>query len=61
MAAPSEQMPAYEVATIKPAEANGRGVPLRTYIGWAFGVSPNIIGSIIGPDWFNSRRYVIEG
>jgi uncharacterized protein (TIGR03435 family) len=61
MAAPSEQMPAYEVATIKPAEANGRGVPLRTYIGWAFGVSPNIIGSIIGPDWINSTRYVIEG
>ena len=26
MAAPSEQMPAYEVATIKPAEANGRAL-----------------------------------
>jgi uncharacterized protein (TIGR03435 family) len=61
MAAPSEQMPAYEVATIKPAEANVPGTPLRAYIQRAFGVSPNIIGSIIGPDWINSARYVIQG
>src|SRR5579864_4485451 len=57
MAAPSEQMPAYEVATIKPAEANGRGMPLRVYIQMAFGIPLNIIGRVVGPDWINSTRY----
>ncbi len=64
MAAPSEQMPAYEVATIKPGQLNvpgGRGVPLRGYIQQAFGIPPNIAGSVIGPDWINSTRYVIQG
>jgi bla regulator protein BlaR1 len=64
MAAPSEQMPAYEVATIKPGQLNvpgGRGVALRGYIQQAFGIPPNISGSIIGPDWINSTRYVIQG
>jgi len=64
MAAPSEQMPAYEVATIKPGQLNvpgGRGVPLRGYIQQAFGIPPNIAGRVIGPDWINSTRYVIQG
>ncbi len=61
MAAPSEQMPAYEVATIKPVEANGFGPSLRVYIQTAFGISPNIMGRVVGPDWINSTRYVIQG
>lgn len=61
MAAPSEQMLAYEVATIKPLEPNQFGPSLRVYIQRAFGISPNTLGSIIGPDWINSTRYVING
>ncbi|HEX3570182.1 MAG TPA: TIGR03435 family protein [Acidobacteriaceae bacterium] len=60
MAAPSEQMPAYEVATIKPVEANGFGTPLRVYIQRAFGIPPNVNGRIIGPDWINNAKYVIR-
>lgn len=60
MASPSEQMPAYEVATIKPWDGNGFAMPLRFYIQRAFGISPNIAGRIIGPDWINSARYVIQ-
>lgn len=61
MAAPSEKMPAYEVATIKPAEPNGFRPPLRVYIQRAFGIPPNIIGRVIGPDWINSTKYAIQG
>ena len=55
-----QQMPAYEVATIKPWDGNGFATPLRIYIQRAFGLSPNVAGSVIGPDWINSKRYVIE-
>jgi uncharacterized protein (TIGR03435 family) len=61
MATTSEQMPAYEVATIKPWDGKGFGMPLRLYIQEAFGISPNVTGSLIGPDWINSTRYVIQG
>ena len=61
MAAPSQQMAAYEVATIKPWDGTGFATPLRIYIQRAFGLSPNIVGSVVGPDWINSKRYVIEG
>jgi uncharacterized protein (TIGR03435 family) len=61
MAASPEQMPAYEVATIKPWDGKGFATPLRDYIQMAFGISPNITGSLIGPDWINSARYVIQG
>jgi bla regulator protein BlaR1 len=61
MASPSEQMPAYEVATIKPWDGNGFAMPLRSYIQRAFGISPNIAGRVIGPDWINTARYVIQG
>src|ERR1035437_9565647 len=60
MAASPEQMPAYEVATIKPWDGKGFATPLRFYIQGAFGISPNIIGRVIGPDWINSTRYVIQ-
>jgi uncharacterized protein (TIGR03435 family) len=53
-------MPAYEVATIKPPDANDFGMSLRVYIQWAFGLPLNTIGSVIGPDWINSTRYVIQ-
>lgn len=58
---PSEQMPAYEVATIKPWDGEGfERPPLRVYIQQAFGISPNLIGRVIGPDWIKSTRYVIQ-
>ena len=59
--APGEQMPAYEVATIKPWDGKGFEMPpLRVYIQQAFGISPNTVGRVIGPDWINSTRYVIQ-
>ena len=61
MAVPSAQMPAYEVATIKPAEPNGFGRPLRIDIQEAFGIPLNTIGWVIGPDWINGTKYVIQG
>lgn len=61
MASSAEQMPAYEVATIKPWDGKGFATPLRFYIQGAFGISPNIKGSIIGPDWIDNTRYVIQG
>jgi len=33
---------------------------LRVYIQAAFGISPNTIGWVIGPDWINNTRYVIQ-
>ena len=59
-AAPSQRMPAYDVATIKPWDGNGFGMSLRVYIQAAFGISPNTIGWVIGPDWINNTRYVIQ-
>lgn len=59
--APSEQMPTYEVATINPWDGKGFAMsPLRFSIQQAFGISPNLIGRVIGPDWINSTRYVIQ-
>ena len=58
---PTAQMPTYEVATIKPPDPNGFAVPLRFYIQQAFGISPNIAGRVIGPDWINSAKFVIKG
>ena len=57
----SQQVPAYEVATIKPAGANEYAPPLRVFIQGAFGIPRNSIGWVIGPDWINSTRYVIHG
>jgi len=54
-------MPAYEVATIKPPQANEYGPSLRVYIQGAFGIPVNSIGWVIGPDWINSAKYVIQG
>jgi len=61
MASPSEQMPAYEVATVKPWDGKGFAMPLQSYIQQAFGISPNIAGRVIGPDWIKTARYVIQG
>jgi len=60
-ATPTEPMPAYEVATIKPIDSSGFGPSLRMYIQQAFGISPNTTGSVIGPDWINSEKLVING
>lgn len=60
--APSpQQMPAYEVATIKPTGPNDFAMPLRVYIQIAFGIPSNSTGWVIGPDWINSATYVIHG
>ena len=59
-AAPPQQMPVYEVATIKPWDGKGFAPPLRVYIQQAFGIPPNTIGWVVGPDWINSSRYVIQ-
>jgi hypothetical protein len=40
----AQQMPAYEVATIKPPGANDFALPLRVYIQSAFGIPANSIG-----------------
>jgi uncharacterized protein (TIGR03435 family) len=58
--APGQQMPAFEVATIKPWDGKGFASPLRVYIQQAFGISPNLTGRVIGPDWIDSTRYVIQ-
>jgi uncharacterized protein (TIGR03435 family) len=60
MASPSERMPAYEVATIKPWDGNGFAMPLRSYIQRAFGIPPNVAGRVIGPDWINTAKYAIQ-
>jgi uncharacterized protein (TIGR03435 family) len=61
MATPLVQMPAYEVATIKPWDGTGWGTPLRVYIQEAFGIPPNTTGWVIGPAWISSAKYVIQG
>src|SRR5580693_1603850 len=64
VAAPGEPMPAYEVATIKPWDekaARPFGMPLRIYIQRAFGIPLNTTACVIGPDWINSAKYVIQG
>jgi uncharacterized protein (TIGR03435 family) len=53
-------MPAYEVATIKPWDGQGYGMPLRVYIQSAFGIPVNSTGWVIGPDWISSAKYVIR-
>src|SRR5580692_2641493 len=55
-----EQMPAYEVATIKPWDGNGFAMPIRSYIQQAFDISPNLAGRVVGPDWINTAKYVIQ-
>src|SRR4029077_8791656 len=55
---PDGPLPAYEVATIKPWASGKAGYPIRTYIGWAYGVpfgsGERIVG---GPDWINKQQY----
>jgi len=57
----AQQKPAYDVATIKPAEPNGYAMSLRVYIQSAYGIPVNSNGWVIGPDWIDSARYVIRG
>jgi hypothetical protein len=59
--ASSQQMPVYDMATIKPAGVNEYASPLRVYIQGAFGIPVNSIGWVVGPDWINSTKYVIRG
>jgi uncharacterized protein (TIGR03435 family) len=60
-AAPSQQTPAYEVATIKPPGPNDYAMPLRQYLQVAFGLPGNATGLVFGPDWINSATYAIHG
>ncbi len=72
---PAGPLPSYEVATIKKADANASGAPLRTEGGWvsrqggplrtyilsAYGVSSLSNAQLVGgPAWVNSDRYVIQ-
>ncbi|HWG18578.1 MAG TPA: TIGR03435 family protein [Acidobacteriaceae bacterium] len=59
-AAATEQMPAYEVATIKPSNGKDFAMPLRFFIDEAFGIPPNITARIAGPDWISNTRFVIQ-
>jgi uncharacterized protein (TIGR03435 family) len=56
-----QQTPAYDVASIKPPGPNDYAMPLRVYIQAAFGIPLNSNGWVIGPDWINSARYLIQG
>ena len=58
---PVDPAPAYEVTTVKLWNGSGFAVPLGVYIKGAFGILPNVTGRVIGPDWVNSTRYVIQG
>ena len=59
---PTNPLPSYEVATIKPWAGGPAGYPIRTYIGWAFGVPFGSGWRLIGgPDWINKQQYVIDG
>ena len=60
VASPTEQMLAYEVASIRPWDGNGFALPLRVYIQGAFGMPLNVTASVIGPDWITSAKYVIK-
>jgi len=57
----AEPPPAYEVTTVKPWDGNGFAPPLRIYIQMAFGISPNSVARLIGPEWINDVKYVIQG
>ena len=50
----------FEVASIKPWDGTGFGIAPLSYIKLAFGVPVNSAGLVIGPDWINNTRYVIE-
>ncbi len=52
--------PSFEVASIKPWDGTGFGIRLLVYIETAFGVPANSNGLVIGPDWINNARYVIQ-
>jgi len=52
--------PSFEVASIKPWDGTGFGIRLLVYIQSAFGVPANSNGLLIGPDWINNARYVIQ-
>jgi bla regulator protein blaR1 len=54
-------LPSYEVATIKPWDGTGYGLPLRNYIASAFGLNPSAVTRLIGPDWINRKSFVIRG
>ena len=60
VASPTEQMPAYEVASIRLWDGNGFALPLRVYIQGAFGMPLNVTASLIGPDWITGAKYVIK-
>ena len=57
---PPPATPAYEVATIKPPGPSEYASPLRVRIQSAYGIPVNSTGWVIGPDWINSAKYVIQ-
>jgi bla regulator protein BlaR1 len=59
---PVDPMPAFEVATIKPADATERfSAPMENTILFAFGLSGSSTDRLIGaPDWVKSKRYALH-
>jgi uncharacterized protein (TIGR03435 family) len=57
----SQQLPSYEVATIKPAKENGYGFTLGMYILAAFGMPALSTQRLIGPEWIGKASYDIQG
>ncbi len=59
---PTEAMPSYEVATIKPWDGKGFAQTMGNYILSAFNLSPSSASRLIGgPDWINTKKYAIQG
>jgi uncharacterized protein (TIGR03435 family) len=56
----SQQLPSYEVATIKPAK-DGQGPTLGAMILGAFGMPAHSTQRLIGPEWIGKATYDIQG
>jgi uncharacterized protein (TIGR03435 family) len=57
---PTDPLPSFEVATVKPWDGTGFGMPLRSYILGAFNLPPSSVTRVIGPDWISKTGYVIQ-
>jgi bla regulator protein blaR1 len=58
---PDKQPPSYEVATIKPSDAEHSLFTLRMYIVGAFGINGWSNQQLIGPEWIDKASYEIQG
>ena len=56
-----QQLPSYEVATIKPSDGNGFVLSLRMYILAAFDLPTRSSEQLMGPAWISQKSYDIHG